>query len=330
MVDNERVLFNLVGASLVDPQEFNKPHKWSSRSIRYLAVVADRLWALFEAECTRNDCVEAELNVLKGQVSLLNNCLLTVDCFSFDANKKVNTELEKDGDKHNTLIQFVRNHSTELELHHCSLLSLRDRMCMCNERSETPIDGSGAVPSFDTSPEDSCQESSPLPEEVESIETPVVVPAENLIPLPVRPPLPNPHCTVVESSTTLQVVSEEEETEDHIIQAWQCWGEDNVTPTTLAGLELNRSSDPSCAVPTMEVTWESLQTQSLGARGYLSTRLLSSDHVGGELQLVFPISQEEFDSLLSGELEAEVHPVVVQDVVQSGAQDDGELKYFEE
>ncbi|KAF9642170.1 hypothetical protein BDM02DRAFT_3193761 [Thelephora ganbajun] len=95
-------------------------------------------------------------------------------------------------------------------------------------------------------------------------------------------------------------------------------------------------------MPVMMLTLEQLQTQNLGARGYwmlsvmravtlmpnvtVSARLLSSDHVGGELQLVFPISQEEFDSLLSGELEAEVHPVIVQDVVQSGAQDD-ELEY---
>ncbi|KAF9642964.1 hypothetical protein BDM02DRAFT_3132739 [Thelephora ganbajun] len=94
----------------------------------------------------------------------------------------------------------------------------------------------------------------------------------------------------------------------------------------------------------MALTQELLLTWNLGARGYwmlsvmravmmmpnstVSARLLSSDHVGGELQLVFPISQEEFDSLLSGELEAEVHPIVVQDVVQGGVKDDvGELEY---
>ncbi|KAF9642441.1 hypothetical protein BDM02DRAFT_3133086 [Thelephora ganbajun] len=59
----------------------------------------------------------------------------------------------------------------------------------------------------------------------------------------------------------------------------------------------------------------------------VSARLLSSDSVGGELQLVFPIAQEEFDSLLSGELEAEVHLVVVHDMVRSGAVDDGDLEY---
>ncbi|KAF9642443.1 hypothetical protein BDM02DRAFT_3193239 [Thelephora ganbajun] len=95
-------------------------------------------------------------------------------------------------------------------------------------------------------------------------------------------------------------------------------------------------------MPSMTLAQEQLQTQSLGARGYqmlsvmravtmmpnstVSAHLLSSDHVGGKLQLVFPISQEEFDSLLSGELEAEVCLVKVQDVVQSGAQDD-ELEY---
>ncbi|KAF9643240.1 hypothetical protein BDM02DRAFT_3191977 [Thelephora ganbajun] len=123
MVDDKKVLFNLVSARLIDPQEFDKLHKWSSHSIRYSAVVADHLWTLFKQECKRNDRVEVELQVLKGQVSLLNNCLLTVDRFSFNANKKVNTELEKDGvqlnchrgclntlqDKHNVLVQFVRD-----------------------------------------------------------------------------------------------------------------------------------------------------------------------------------------------------------------------------
>ncbi|KAF9641811.1 hypothetical protein BDM02DRAFT_3194523 [Thelephora ganbajun] len=51
-------------------------------------------------------------------------------------------------------------------------------------------------------------------------------------------------------------------------------------------------------------------------------RLRSSDNVGGELQLIFPISQEEFDSLLAGEIEAEVHQVRESEVVRSGAQDE--------
>ncbi|KAF9642103.1 hypothetical protein BDM02DRAFT_3193917 [Thelephora ganbajun] len=53
--------------------------------------------------------------------------------------------------------------------------------------------------------------------------------------------------------------------------------------------------------------------------------LHSSDMVGGELQLVFPISQEDFDSLLSGELQAEVHPVLVPEVVHSGVKDAADL-----
>ncbi|KAF9648385.1 hypothetical protein BDM02DRAFT_3187147 [Thelephora ganbajun] len=97
MADNEKVLFNLVSARLINLQEFDEPHKWSTCSIRYSAVMVDRIWALFEAEHVRNDHLESDLQSLKGQVSLLNNCLLTVDRFSFDANKKVNTELEKDG-----------------------------------------------------------------------------------------------------------------------------------------------------------------------------------------------------------------------------------------
>ncbi|KAF9643178.1 hypothetical protein BDM02DRAFT_3192086 [Thelephora ganbajun] len=94
----------------------------------------------------------------------------------------------------------------------------------------------------------------------------------------------------------------------------------------------------------MSLTREQLQTQSLGVRGYqmlsvmrvvtmmpnsmVSAHLLSSDHMGGELQLVFPISQEEFDSLLSGELEAEVRLVVTQDVVWGGVEDDGDALDF--
>ncbi|KAF9646728.1 hypothetical protein BDM02DRAFT_3188572 [Thelephora ganbajun] len=161
LVDDKKVLFDLVVSGLVDHQDFDEPHKWSSRSIRYSAVVTDHLWSLFEAERKRNDRVEAELQALKGQVALLNNRLLTVDRFSFNANKKVNTELEKDGvrlnrhrsclntlqDKHNVLVTFVGGHSSQLELHRRGLLSLRGRMCMC-AAPESPIDGSGEAPSF--------------------------------------------------------------------------------------------------------------------------------------------------------------------------------------
>ncbi|KAF9643209.1 hypothetical protein BDM02DRAFT_3132580, partial [Thelephora ganbajun] len=169
---------------------------------------------------------------------------------------------------------------------------------------------------------------------VEPVEAPIVAPVENAIPLPVPPPSQGPCHTVVESSTMLRVISleEEREIEDHIVGAWQCQG----------AIESNETSNPSCAVPIVALTPGQLQTQSLGARGYwmlsvmrvvmlmpnstVSARLLSSDHVSGKLRLVSLLSQEEFDSLLSGELEAEVHPVTVQDVVWSGAEDD-KLKY---
>ncbi|KAF9642300.1 hypothetical protein BDM02DRAFT_3193524, partial [Thelephora ganbajun] len=101
MGDEEKVLFNLVFVGIIDHQEFDEPHKWSSQSIRYSAVVADRLWALHEAECTRNNCLEQELHVLKGEVALLTTHLLAVDHFSFNANMKVNTELQKDGERLN-------------------------------------------------------------------------------------------------------------------------------------------------------------------------------------------------------------------------------------
>ncbi|KAF9648383.1 hypothetical protein BDM02DRAFT_3187144 [Thelephora ganbajun] len=156
--------------------------------------------------------------------------------------------------------------------------------------------------------------------EVESLETPIVMPVENVAPIPVRPPAP---CRVVESSTTLRVIGEEEarEIEDHIVGAWQRQGADNDTPTIRVGLESSKSSAPSCVVPTVGLIQGQSLILSLEVRGYrmlsvmramtmmlnatVSACLLSSDNVGGELQLVFLISQEEFDSLLSGELEAE-------------------------
>ncbi|KAF9644359.1 hypothetical protein BDM02DRAFT_3190683 [Thelephora ganbajun] len=169
MVDDEKVLFDLLTVGIVDHQEFNELHKWSLRSIRYSAVVTDHLWALYEAEHTRtmfdhvclivlqlldhrnsvitgsldpvpNDHLEAELNELKGQITLLNSCLLAVDHFSFEANKKVNMELEKDGnrlnhhwgcvnllqEKHNRLVQFMTNLSDQMDLHRRSLIMLRE------------------------------------------------------------------------------------------------------------------------------------------------------------------------------------------------------------
>ncbi|KAF9642183.1 hypothetical protein BDM02DRAFT_3193741 [Thelephora ganbajun] len=240
LVDNEKVLFDLVLSGLVDHQEFDEPHKWSSRSIRYSAVVANRLWSLFEAERTRNDCVEAELQALKGQVALLNNRLLTVDCFSFNANKKVNTELEKDGvqlnchrsclntlqDKHNALVFFIGGHSSQLELHRRGLLSLHDKMCSC-AAPESPIDGSGGAPSF-SSP--STPRGGSPAVEVES-EDSVVVPPENETPVPVPAlipvvPAPTPRRTVVESTSTLRPISEDEARviEDRLVGAWQQQG----------------------------------------------------------------------------------------------------------
>ncbi|KAF9644395.1 hypothetical protein BDM02DRAFT_3190635 [Thelephora ganbajun] len=335
LVDDEKVLFNLV-------------------SIRYSAVVADRLWSLFEAEHKRNDCVEAELQALKGQVALLNNRLLTVDRFSFDANKKVNTELEKDGvrlnrywsclntlqDKHNALVSFVRGHLSQLELHRRGLLLLRGKMCSC-AAPESPIDGSGEAPSF-SSP--STPRGGSPAVEVES-EDSVVVPPENETPVPVPAlvpvvPAPTPHRTVVESTSTLRLISEDEARaiEDRLVGAWQQQGADNAIPITLDGLESNETSGRSCGGRVMELTQEQMGIRSPEVRGYrmlsmmravtmmpnstVSACLLSSDFVGGELQLVFPISQEEFDSLVLGEMEAEVCPVVLTEVVRGGVEDD--------
>ncbi|KAF9642276.1 hypothetical protein BDM02DRAFT_3193564 [Thelephora ganbajun] len=125
--DDEHTLFSLVQVGLVDHQPFDLPHKWSSRSIQYSAVVADHLWAMHTAEKARNDQLESDLHALKGEVQLLSMRLLAVDCYSFDVNTKVNKELKKDGarldrhqaclnmitDKHNVSIEFLSNMSTQ-------------------------------------------------------------------------------------------------------------------------------------------------------------------------------------------------------------------------
>ncbi|KAF9642313.1 hypothetical protein BDM02DRAFT_3193507 [Thelephora ganbajun] len=68
MANDEQVLFSLVPSGLVDHEAFDQPHKFSTQSIHYSTVVANCLWALYEAEHTRNDHLEAELNTLKGEV----------------------------------------------------------------------------------------------------------------------------------------------------------------------------------------------------------------------------------------------------------------------
>ncbi|KAF9643314.1 hypothetical protein BDM02DRAFT_3132514 [Thelephora ganbajun] len=224
-------------------------------------------------------------------------------------------------------------------------------MCHCNPSPSTLMDGEGEAPTFSDSPTPpACDHTpSPSPQSLEAGSSMLVVtPVENVIPIPVPPPFQGPCCTVVESSTTLRAISEKEalEIEDRIVGAWQQQqrGTGNVIPTIPDGSGSSEISVPSYAAPVMELTWDQQQTQNLEVRGYrmlsvmravtmmpnstVSACLLSSDHIGGELQLVFLISQEEFDSLLSGEVEAEVRPVMVQDVVQSGAQEDGdELEY---
>ncbi|KAF9642071.1 hypothetical protein BDM02DRAFT_3193959 [Thelephora ganbajun] len=166
MADDEKVLFDLVQAGLIDAQDFDEPHKWSSRSIRYSAVVADRLWALHESDRSRNDRLESELKELKGTVALLNTRLLAVDRHSFEGHNKVNTELGKANErlnrhrrcidllqeKHNGLVMYTTNLSDSIELHRRSLIALRGGMCWCSGSQTPPIDGSGAAPSFSHSP----------------------------------------------------------------------------------------------------------------------------------------------------------------------------------
>ncbi|KAF9643643.1 hypothetical protein BDM02DRAFT_3191359 [Thelephora ganbajun] len=363
MGDDESVLFDLVSSGIIDHQSFDEPHKWSSRSIRYSAVVADRLWSLFEAERSRNDRLEWELHELKGTVSLINTRLLAVDRHSFDANKKVNDELAKDSvrlnrhrccldtlqEKHNNLVLFSSNLSDSVDLHRRSLIALREGMCTCVRPESSPIDGSGTVPSFSHSPPSSRPRSPPAPSrEAMAVvsESPVVAPIENDTPIPVPPPCCAPRRTVMELSTTLQVITEEEEQalEDRIIGARQDQGHPvEVGLNIPVGLESNENSVPRCDVPVVTLSREQMETLSPGARGYwllsmmravmmmpnstVFARLRSSDNVGGELQLIFPISQEEFDSLLSGEISAEVRAVWETEVVCGGVEDEEELEY---
>ncbi|KAF9646785.1 hypothetical protein BDM02DRAFT_3130147 [Thelephora ganbajun] len=220
-------------------------------------------------------------------------------------------------------------------------------MCTC-AAPESLVDGSGAALSF-SSP--STPRGGSPAVEVES-EDSVVVPPENEVPVPVPAPAPvapvipapTPHRTVVESTSTLRPISKDEARaiEDRLVGAWQQQGADNAIPIILDGSESNETSGQSCGRRVVELTREQMGIRSPEARGYrmlsvmqavtmmpnstVSARLLSSDFVGGELQLVFPISQEEFDSLALGEMEAEVRSVVATEVVRGGVEDD-DLEY---
>ncbi|KAF9641916.1 hypothetical protein BDM02DRAFT_3194267 [Thelephora ganbajun] len=234
--------------------------------------------------------------------------------------------------------------SSQLELHRRRLLSLRDKMCRCSG-PESPVDGSGEALSFSLG-STPCGKSP-----VVKTEEVMVIPPENEVPVPVPAPAPaiplpapTPRRMVVESTSTLHPISEDEARaiEDHLVGAWQQQGADNTIPIILGGSESNETSGPSCGGCVVELTQEQMGIQSPEARGYqmlsvmravtmmpnstVSARLLSSDFVGGELQLVFPISQEEFDSLALGEMEAEVRPIITAEVVRGGVEDD-ELEY---
>ncbi|KAF9642017.1 hypothetical protein BDM02DRAFT_3194064 [Thelephora ganbajun] len=165
--DDEHVLFSLIQAGLVNQQAFDLPHKWSTRSSRYSAMMAERLWALHTAEKARNDHLESELHVLKGEVQLLSTRLLAVDRLSFDASKKIDEELKKDhtrldrhcaclnmiADKHNAAIEYISNMSSQQELHRLSLLALHENICLCNNRSDLAEAPVMSDPSLSPTPE---------------------------------------------------------------------------------------------------------------------------------------------------------------------------------
>ncbi|KAF9641981.1 hypothetical protein BDM02DRAFT_3194143 [Thelephora ganbajun] len=348
--DDKHVLFSLIQAGLVDQQAFDLPNNQSTRSSRYAAVMSERLWALHTAEKARNDRLESELHTLKGEVHLLSTRLLAVDRHSFDTNNKVNEELKKDGtrldrhraclnmiaDKHNASVAYLSNMSSQQELHRLSLLALRDNICLCNNRSdsaEAPVLSDPSLsPTLDRGADSSEM----------AVESP---PVENVNPVPIPAPGPSRRSCcglsrIAQSTTTLQVITSEDEIEDRIVGAWQAKGGSRDNTNTLVGLESNRSSAETCAGPVVEPIPGSLVTLSPEARGYrllsvmravslmpngtVLARLHSSDNIGGELQLVFPLNQEDFNALVSGEMTAEIRPVMVSEVVRSGVPDDVE------
>ncbi|KAF9643757.1 hypothetical protein BDM02DRAFT_3132217 [Thelephora ganbajun] len=324
--DDEHVLFCLLQARLINHQVFDLPHKWSSWSIRYSAVVADRLWSLYTAEHARNDRLEAELNSLKGEVHLLTTRLLAVDHFSFDTNTKVNEELKKDRDrlnrhraclnmiaeKHNSLVEYISNMLNQLEIMHNGILALCENICLCNTRSdsaEAPVQSS---PSLSPQPPQDCEDDQGTP--------PAAVPSE------------------------IPEAKEEHEIEDHLVRAWQAQGQAGVR-------RFHPSHDHH---PYRKAIGQHKYSRWLGVERDLQLKMRrarrgndsgagsdsesrseglsalerdegcddDAQRDGGELQLVFPIAQEDFDALLSGELLAEVRPITILEVVWSGAEMD--------
>ncbi|KAF9652083.1 hypothetical protein BDM02DRAFT_3126684 [Thelephora ganbajun] len=347
--DDEHVLFSLIQAGLVDQQAFDLPHKWSTRSARYTAVMAERLWVLHTAEKARTDRLASDLHTLKGEVQLLSTRLLAVDRHSYDANNKVNEELKKDGarldrhraclnmitDKHNASIEYISNMSTQQELHCLSLLALRENICLCNNRSDSAEALVMSDPTLSPTPDQDADLSGM------AVESP---PVENADPVPVPAPGPSRRSCcglprVAQSTTTLQVITSEDEIEDRIVGAWQAQGRNRVRssprrdyhPYRKALGQRKYSRWLGVERPVVESTRGSLATLSPEARGYrllsvmrvvslmpnrtVLARLHSSDNVGGELQLVFPLNQEDFNALMSGEMTAEVRPVVISEVV---------------
>jgi hypothetical protein len=51
--DEERALFHLIEDGIIDASELDNPMPASTRSMRYTAVVADRLWSIIEREKKR-------------------------------------------------------------------------------------------------------------------------------------------------------------------------------------------------------------------------------------------------------------------------------------
>ncbi|KAF9642263.1 hypothetical protein BDM02DRAFT_3193586 [Thelephora ganbajun] len=321
MYDDEEVLFQLIERGIVDLDSSDDVAVGSI--IRYTAVVGERLWSLLESQqAMKGTSTQQWQTIVEKESTFPPREVFTVSC---DPSSSQTVE---------DPIPVIRKFGGVDPFIDVPLSALEGRKHRQREwfqhAQEAKASKHPVTPPVDTNLGDVTV----LPSEFAT----VLASVENAEPIPVPPPCCAPRRTsVVELSTVLCIITpaEEREIEDRLVGAWQAQGRAaEVVPSIPAGSESNESFVPRCDMPVVMLSRELQETQNLGARGYrmllvmravtmmpnstVSACLLSSDH-------------EEFDSLLSGELEAEVHPVRDVKVVHSRAQDDDKgLEYSDE
>ncbi|KAF9651305.1 hypothetical protein BDM02DRAFT_3184565 [Thelephora ganbajun] len=177
-----------VQSGLIDHQAFDQPHKWSSWAIQCSTVTVDCLLCLLECEHTRNNCLESEIFCLLGEVHLLLGRLLVVNTHNAKAMEKIDAQLGMVQGRMNR----HRNLLNVLSKKHNGLVFMQSI-----EASGDHLDKGNVSPVLPAPP------SPPTP-------------------TPILPPCCAPHW-VTKTTTTLQVISAEEEREikDKIVSAWQ-------------------------------------------------------------------------------------------------------------